>query len=479
MTHHSYMKKLLLILTGLLFTAAVFAQQSTTSTPVYNFSLADCVNYAYQHQDTVLNAGLDVKSAEYKVKETTGIGLPQINGSASFQDYIKTPTMLFPDFISPLVFGVLNNQNVLNTKTGQIVPSKPTYSSSDAKVSLYQKYSTNLGVTLNQLIFDGSYIVGLRASRTYKELSQRSYTRSKIEANVQVTKAYYQVLVSNERIKLLNANIDQLKQQLDQTTAQNKQGFVEKIDVDRLSVQYNDLVTTRDNTIRLLVLNYELLKFQMGMPVDAQLNLKDKLEDVKLEDIELGSATDTSSYKNRIEYHLVETQLELNKLDLQRRKAAYLPSLSGVGSSSILNQNNAFSDLFKTNYPTTYIGLSLNVPIFSGFQRVNQVKQAKIEVLKTQNNLENLKNGLNLQADAARISYYNGLQSLNNQKRSREVAQEVLRVSRIKYQQGVGSSIEVTQAETALADADDKYIQGLYQALISKVDLDRAYGRIQ
>lgn len=479
MTHHSYMKKLLFILAGLLLTANAFAQQNPPGASVYNFSLADCINYAYQHQDSVLNAGLDVKSAEYKVKETEGIGLPQINGSASFQDYIKTPTMLFPDFISPLVFGVLNNQKVQNSETGQIIPKEPTYKSADARVSFYQKYSTNLGLTLNQLIFDGSYLVGLKASKTYKELSVRNYSRSKIEANVQVTKAYYQVLVSNERIKLLEANIAQLKQQLDQTIAQNKQGFVEKIDVDRLSVQYNDLVTTRDNTIRLLVLNYELLKFQMGMPVEAQLTLKDNLEDVKLEDITLNTVTDTASYKNRVEYSLVETQLELNKLDLQRRKAAYLPSLSAIGNSSILNQNNKFSDLFKTNYPTTYVGLSLNVPIFSGFQRTNQVKQARIEVLKTRNDLENLKNGLNLQADAARISYYNGLQSLNNQKKNREVAQEVLRVAKIKYQQGVGSSIEVTQAETALADADDKYIQGLYQALISKVDLDRAYGRIQ
>jgi outer membrane protein TolC len=470
------MKKLLLILTGLLFTAAVFAQQNTTNAPVYNFSLADCINYAYQHQDTVLNAGLDVKSAEYKVKETTGIGLPQINGSASFQDYLKSPTTIFPDFITPLTYGVLVKEGV---KDGNGNPIKMPAIAGGIPVSFYQKYTSNLGVTLNQLIFDGSYLVGLRASRTYKELSQKNFARSKVEANVQVTKAYYQVLVSNERINLLNANITQLKQQLDQTTAQNRQGFVEKIDVDRLSVQYNDLVTTRDNTIRLLALNYELLKFQMGMPVGEHLVLTDKLEDVKLEDISLGEVSDTSSYHNRIEYGLVETQLKLNQLDLARRKAAYLPSLSANGNTSVLFQNNSFNQLFKTDYPATYVGLTLNVPIFSGFQRVNQVKQAKIAVLKTQNDLENIKNGLNLQADAARISYYNGLQSLNNQKKSREVAQEVLRVSKIKYQQGVGSSIEVTQAETALADADDKYIQGLYQALISKVDLDRAYGRIQ
>jgi outer membrane protein TolC len=131
------------------------------------------------------------------------------------------------------------------------------------------------------------------------------------------------------------------------------------------------------------------------------------------------------------------------------------------------------------NFPSSYIGLTLNIPIFNGWQRLNQVRQSKIAVLKSQNDLENSKNGLKLEANKANVAFVNGLQSLNNQKRNRELAEEVLRVSKIKYQQGVGSSIEVTQAQTSLDDANDKYIQGLYDALISKVDLDKAYGRIK
>jgi outer membrane protein len=433
-----------------------YAQQPTPAvSPSYEFTLADCIQYAYEHQDSVVNARLDVKSAEYKVKETTGIGLPQINGSASFQDYLKIPTTLIPgEFIGqpgtyiPLKFGV--------------------------------KYQSNLGLDASQILFDGSYLVGLKASKTYKELSQRNVTRSVIEANVQVTKAYYQVLVSGESIKLLDANIKQIKEQYDQTAAQNKQGFVEKIDVDRVSVQYNDLVTTRANTLRLLILNIQMLKFQMGMPIETQLTLKDKLEDVKLEETEnILVATDTAAYHKRVEYSLYETQLKLNKLDLQRQKSQFLPTLSAVANYTSSYQNNAFSTLYNSQFPSSYIGLNLKVPIFNGFQRSNQVKQAKISVQKTQNDMDNLKNALNLQTSAARIGYINGLQTLNNQKHNREVAEEVLRVSRIKYQQGVGSSIEVTQAETSLVTADNSYIQGLYNALISKVDLDRAYGKIQ
>ncbi|WP_184550358.1 TolC family protein [Mucilaginibacter sp. FT3.2] len=437
----------------LLFTATFFcaiafksyAQETPPNNQTFNFTVQDCINYAYEHQDSVVNAKLDVKSAEYKVKETTGIGLPQISGQATFQDYLKAPLVIF----------------------------------GGNKFSIYQKYSNNFGLNLNQLLFDGTYLVGLKASKTYKELSQRSYTRSKIEANVSVTKAYYQVLVSNEQVRLLDANIAQLKQQVDQTVAQNKQGIVEKIDVDRITVQYNNLITSRENTIRLLVLNYQFLKFQMGMPIEYEVTLKDKLQDVNLNETVNDIASDTTFYRKRIEYGLTETSLKLNELDLKRKKAQFLPSLSFNASTALNYQDNSFSNLYNTSYPSTFIGLTLNVPIFNGNQRINQVRQSQISVLKSKNDLGNVKNALSLQASQARITFINGLQSLNNQKSNQTLAEEVLRVSKVKYQQGVGSSIEVTQAQTALEDADNKYIQGLYDALVSKVDLDKAYGRIQ
>jgi len=448
--------KYLIYTATLLCTMAVkgYGQEATPNTQTYSFTVQDCINYAYEHQNTVLNSALDIKSAEYKVKETTGIGLPQISGSASFQDYLKIPTTLLPGEF----FGA----------PGTFVP-----------VKFGVKYQSNLGVSLNQILFNGSYLVGLKASKTYRELSQRNYTRSKIEANVAVTKAYYQVLVSDEQIKLYDANIAQLKQQVDQTVAQNKQGFVEKIDVDRITVQYNNLITNRENVIRALALNYQMLKFQMGMPVDENLVLKDKLSDVNLDNNVAEMSVDTGFYHNRIEYSLQETQKKLNELDLQNKKSTYLPTLSANGSYAASYQDNNFNKLYSQVFPSSYIGLTLNVPIFSGGQRLNQVRQAKIEVQKSANDLVNLKNTINLDAKVATVSYINGLQSLNNQKRNQTLAQEVLRVSKIKYQQGVGSSIEVTQAQTGLEDADNKYIQGLYDALVSKVDLDKAYGRIK
>lgn len=454
-----------------------FSQQAPPKDSVYNFSVSDCVNFAYTHQHDVINANLNVKSADYHVKEIIGQGYPQISGSASFQDYLKTPTVLFPDFITPLTYGVLAKEGVKNGSGAPIVV--PTASSTLTPVQFTQKYNSNLGISANQILFDPNYIIGLQGRKTYRQLYERSYTRSKIEANVAVTKAYYQVLVSVEQLKLLQADIDQLKQQMEETVARNKQGFVEKIDVDRITVQFNSLVTRRENTIRLLTLNYELLKFQMGMPIENELTLKDKLEDIPLEAAAADAVKDTSIYHGRIEYNLLETQKRLNEYDLKSKRGQFLPKLTANASYALAYQDNSFGNLYKTSFPTAYVGVNLTIPFFTGFQHINQVKQSQITVMKSQNDLDDMRNTINLQIDNARVSYINGLQTLNDQKKNRELALEILRVSKIKYEQGVGSSIEVTQAQTALQDADNSYIQGLYDALVSKVDLDKAYGRIK
>ncbi len=448
------MKKTVTILILILAGFRGFSQLQPTGEQTYTFGVADCIKYADEHQSTVVNANLDIKSAEYRVKETIGIGLPQISGQATFTDYLKLPTTLLP---------------------GEFLGAPGTF----IPVKFGVNYNSNLALNASQIIFSGSYLVGLKAAKTYKQLSNRNYTRSKIDVNVNVTKAYYQVLVSNEQIRLLDANINQLKQQVEQTTAQNKQGFVEKIDVDRITVQYNNLITNRENTLRLLALNYQLLKFQMGMPIEYNLILADKLADVGLDNNVVSYTTDTTFYRNRIEYGLQETQKDLNALDVKNRIAQYYPSLTANGSVASAFQNNRLGQLYSSSFPSSYIGLTLNVPIFNGFQRFYQIKQAKVTYLKSQNDLINLKNALNLEASQASVTYTNGLQTLNNQKKSQALAKEVLRVSKIKYQQGVGSSIEVTQAQTELENADNQYIQGLYDALVSKVDLDRAYGRIK
>lgn len=424
------------------------AQQADT---VAAFSLKQAIDYAQNHQVSIVNARIDEDIAKNTVKQTIGIGLPQVSGNANFQDFIKLPTSLLPGEF----FG----------QPGTQIP-----------VQFGVKYQSSAGLELNQLLFDGSYLVGLQASRTYKELSNKALTRTRIETSVAVTKAYYSVLVSNEQLNLIDANLDRLRKSLSDTEVMFKNGFVEKIDVDRLTVLKNNLETERENVIRLLALNVNLLKFQMGMTVNSRLTLTDSITSLQADQAVI--ASDSTAYLNRIEYSLLETQKRLNEFDLKRYKSQFLPSLSAFGSTSQSFQSNNFSQLFSTNFPSTIIGLRLSVPIISGGIKINQVRNAKLAIIKTQNDLVNLQNGINLEVNQAQTTYLNSLKSLDNQKRNMELAQEVLRVSKIKYEQGVGSSIEVTTAETALKEAQNNYINSLYDLMINRVNVGKALGTI-
>lgn len=440
--------KRLIFIVGLFSFLKVSAQHADTTV---SFSLKEAIEYAQKHQVSVLNAVIDEDIAKNTVKKTVGIGLPQVNGNVNFQDFLKVPTSLLPGefFDSP----------------GTQVP-----------VRFGVQYQSSFGIEVSQLLFDGSYLVGLQASKTFKELSNKSLKRSRIETAVAVTKAYYSVLVSNEQLSLLDANIARLKKSLNDTQALFENGFVEKIDVDRLKVLNNNLETERENVLRLLELNVNLLKFQMGMNIQSKLKLTDSISSLKVD--ESIALNDTTSYQSRIEYSLLQTQKKVNELDVKRYKSLFLPSLVAFGSSLQSLQSQKFSTLFDRSFPTTVVGFRLSVPILSGGIKTYQVRNAKLELQKTENNLFNLKNAINLEVEQAQTVYRNGLKSLENQKRNMELAQEVLRVTKIKYEQGVGSSIEVTSAETSLKESQNNYITALYDLLINKVNMDRALGKI-
>ncbi len=429
-----------------------FGKLSAQTTPSYTFTLAQTIDYAFKNQAAVLNAQLDEQIAKNTVKQTTGIGLPQVSGSFSFQDFLKLPTSLLPG-------------EFFGDPAGTYKP-----------VQFGVKYQSVLGLEASQLLFDGSYLVGLQAAKTFKELSIRNSKRTKIEIAVAVSKAYYSVLVSNEQLGLLDANLVRLHKSLYDIKAYYKNGLVEKVDVDRLQVLTNNLETERENVIRLLALNTNLLKFQMGMPIENNLTLSDNVTELSLKADVL--VADSLAYKNRVEFSLGQTQKKLNELNLKRYKSEYLPSIVAFGSTSNGYQNNSFSQLFSQYYPTSLVGLRLSLPIISGGQRIYKIKNARLEVQKSANDLANLQNGINFEINQAKTNFLNGLQSLENQKRNMELSKEVLRISKVKYEQGVGSSLEVTAAETSLKESQNNYINALYESLINKVNLDRALGRI-
>ncbi|HKG05352.1 MAG TPA: TolC family protein [Pedobacter sp.] len=447
------MKHKLYIVALLMLTAGMMARAQSADSLNYSLSLKAAIDYALTHQVTVLNATVDEEIARNTVKKTIGIGLPQVSSSFNFQDYLKVPTNLLPG-------------EFFGQPAGTQIP-----------VKFGVKYNSSAGIELNQLIFDGSYIVGLQASKTYRELSTRASTRTRIETAVAVTKAYYSVLVSAEQLTLVNANLSRLTKSLTEAEAMYKNGFSEKIDVDRLQVLKNNQETDLENVTRALAINLDMLKFQMGMPVSARLVTTDQIKDVRQE-IVVTSTSDTAAYKSRIEYALLETQKKLNVLDLKRQKSFFLPALSGFASASKSFQSDNFGTLYEQSFPTSVIGLKLSWNIINGGQRIYDVRNAKLAVIKTENEMINLKNSIAREVSSGQMLYTSSLRSVGNQERNLSLAREILRVTQIKYNEGVGSSLEVTTAETSLKESENNYIKSLYDLLINKVDLDKATGKI-
>lgn len=446
-------KIIFIVILGFVFSSKVFAQTS------YQFSLQQAIEYAYQNQNDIKNAQLDAEISKNKVKETVAIGLPQISASANIQRFIDIPTQLIPNFISPL--------------TGAAPGTYPEF----IEAQFGTNYNSSYGISVNQLLFDGNYLIGLKASSVYKDLTVKALARTKIETNVAVTKAYYSVLVNRERLSLLDANITRLKKTLADTKAYYENGFAEKVDFDRLSVLYNNLTTERENIAKLVDLSLSLLKFQIGMNINNDLVLTDKLESIQLQS--LVESNQVLTPEERVEYQLLKTSMKLNELDYKRNIVTHAPSLVAFGSFSRNFLNNDFGTLYDKSFPTSVVGLQLNVPITGSGKKYYQTKQAKLTLEKSRNDLNNLENALNLQSRQSQINYNNSVRSLENQRKNMELAKEVLRVSKAKYDQGIGSSLEVTTAETSLKEAETNYISSLYDALIAKVELDKAFGKIQ
>jgi outer membrane protein TolC len=448
-----------------LFSADVFAQENSS------FSLQQAIEYANQHNATVLNAGIDEKIADAKVKEIIGMGLPQLNASFDIKDFEKIPTQFIPDFLSPAVYHILKDENLVQTE--------PQNNNDVFPVQFGTRWNATAGLTASQLIFQPSYLVGVQASKTYREISRQNLTRTKMETSVAVSKAYYNALVSRERFKLLEANVVRLKKLKDDTKALYDNGFVEKIDYDRVQLAFNNVSTEKENVSRLLELSDKMLKLQMGMDINSTLTLTDSLSSETLKNISVSAEKPDAT--KRIEYSMLETQKRVNTLELKNNRTGYIPSLVAYGSLNTSAQRDKF-DIFESGkkwYPTGLIGATLSWNLFDGFQREKKIQQAKLNLQKTENTMANASNAFSLEAEAARAQLLNALASYNTQEENLNLANEVVRVSKLKYDQGVGSNLEVINAETSLREAQTNYYNALFEALVGKVDYDKAMGNIK
>lgn len=446
------------LIRGCLYILAICLSITPLRAQDNSFSLKEAVDYAIKNNINVKNAQLDAVAAEARIGEVRAAGLPQVSVNASITD-----NLIIQRFFLPANF------------------ADPTAPDNAPPVALEfgVKKQGTAAASLNQLIFNGSYFIGLKAAATYRELAQKNKTHSKVSVAEAVTKAYYSAQVAEEKAKVLDYNISRIDTMMRETKAMNVSGFVELLDVNRLEVQQNNLLTERQKVQNLIELSYTLLKYQMGMPLNENIKLTDVINESDL--VNLKQEVDQSSlnYENRIEYSLLNTQEKLADLDIRNVKAGYLPSLSAAVGYGHNNGSDTYGNLFTTRwFNNSYFTLNLNIPIFDGFSKKYQIQQKKVALSKVSNNKALLKQSIDFEASQAGINIKNALATLETQKRNLDLAQEIVRVSKIKYKEGVGSNIEVINAESSFKEAQTNYFAALYDVMIAKVDLTKARGEL-
>jgi outer membrane protein TolC len=365
-------------------------------------------------------------------------------------------------------------------------PNSPFYTpqlKDNAPIAFALQLANSLtgSIEATQLLFNGNYLVGLKASRTYQELSAKQLKQAKVTLAEQILKAYYLVLVNQEKSRLLDLNVSRLDSTLREVQALYKNGFAEKVDLDRLEVSLNNLKAERQKTNRLLSLGKNALKFQMGMPLSDSLELSGKLSDVNPDS--LSPAQSNFDYNNRIEYSLLNTQKALANLQLKNVQAGYMPTLVGLATLGVNSAASRFSNLGniteKNRYaPYGFVGLNLSVPIFDGFQKKYQAQQARINIQKVDNMKKMAESSIDLEVTQANTNLANAFTNFEIQKRNLKLAEEVIRVTKVKYRQGLGSNLEVTNAESDLKESQVNYYSAMYDFIIAKIDLDKAQGKL-
>lgn len=438
----------------LLLICIVLLNNNTQAQQTNQFSVKQALDYGLKNAYQVKNALLDVLIQEQTNKEITSGAYPQITGSGAFTDYINIPTSLLP-------------AEVFGGPAGTFVPLK-----------FGTKYSTNAGFSLSQVLFDGQIFVGLQARKTSIAARQKiaEVTQENIKTNIY--KIYYQLVVSKTQIDLLNANLARLEKLGHDTKEIYKNGFAEKLDVDKVTVQIANLQTEKLQALNSIANGYAGLKVLIGMPLKDSIILTDSLNDTQVKENILTAAE--YQYTDRKEYQALVLNNKLNEYNIKRYKLSRIPVLSFNANYIKQAQLTKFNFFKKQTdwYTTTFIGLGLTVPIFKGFNIKAKINGAKLALQQTQNQLEGLKLTIDNDVVLAKNNFATATATMDFQKQNMALAEQVYNQTKKKYEAGTGSTTEINTAEVDLKTAQTNYINALYSAIIARVDYLRAVGKL-
>lgn len=419
-------------------------------------SLNKAIEYALLHNENVLNADLSMQDAEAQVFETRADGLPQVTGGFNYTNNLFIAKSPIP---TSFITGDPNAEGV-------------------TLVAFGAQHVGSLSFNMTQMLWDGSFFIGLQAAKVLREKVVVDKFKAEIDVIENVTKAYYLVLVNKTRINLIGFNIATLDSTLNETRKLYENGFAEKIDVSRLQVQMNNLKAEESGVVQAVKSSTDLLKLSMGMPVQEVVMLTDKLSSINfgydLNEIE------NFSLQTRVEVQQLDYLKNLAELQVKNTTAKYIPKVSFSAGWGRNTGSNEFSTFFTdTNwFSNSAIGLNVSIPIFDGLRKKFTIQRNRIELETLHNQYNLLTNSLQLQLTNAKNNLDVSLEQLQVQEANMELAKEVSEITRAKYKEGIGSNLEVINAEQDYKSAEINYLSALYNSIIAKVDLDKSLGKL-
>jgi len=420
-------------------------------------SLKEAQAYAVEHSTATQNARLDVAMAKKKIWETTASGLPQISASVSYMNNLQIPTTLIPaEFLDP------------DAEPGTFIG-----------VKFGTQHNATMSLTLNQLIFSGSYIVGLQAAKIYLRLSLEQLIKSEIDVKEAVTNTYYLILLAEDNKRTLEASLQNMKKTLEETKELYKAGFVADTDVDQIQLSVTEIANALGSITRQVEITYRLLKFQMGFELEKEIRLSQTLEDILKEINSEELLTGGFNLFNHIDYRMVDSREKSLTLLLRREKSDYLPTISAFISHNRMAMRDAFNFFSKEIwFPSTAVGLNISIPIYSSGMRGARVAQAKLDLEKAINLKQQVEDGLKLELLQARSAFTDGLEKTKSTKDNVKLAKKIYDKTLIKYNSGTASSLELIQVHNQYLTAESNYTRAVVDLLNAKTRLDKALNRL-
>lgn len=463
------MRRIIVLPLLMLLATVSWSQNDSAEMTDSVFSLQQAIDYALEHNYDLKNDELEILKARKKVWETTAIGLPQVE--AKFDaNYMLTVPEALEQFSSigglfqpvyQLLFekGVISQQEYEGIMAGI---SSETVSTDEIR------WGATLDVSVSQLIFNGSYIVGLQASKTYQQLSKYMKQQSVAELNATVTNAYAGVLIAKESKKVLKNILTTTNESIREMEAMHEEGFIENTDVDQLRLTAATIETTLKNLELQAQIAKEMLKMSIGMDLESPLSLSDDLNSVMTEKNVTTAENFEFDVTQNINYQLLQTQEELKALEVKNAKAEFLPTVAAY-----YNHQENFNDNSFVLQPPDVVGVNVTIPIFSSWSRMSKVKQRKIELEQTQNDKANAVNGLKIQHRNTLNQYLTALNTYKNNKSNMELAKRIYDKTREKYKEGVSSSFDLSQSQSQYLQAQSDYFQSIMKLIEAKSSLDK------